>query len=192
MQGQAPPHRSPVASSCKRGGVSATLLRTRCNECWGVQDREKRANACFGAAGCYAVTLALSGVCWIRISPPLTLAYAPPPPPRNSVACELGAAFGVGGRQTVSKLCGVFRWEAASEGGGADGISGSRQRDAGVRLVRGWGVGGRQRQKQGAALNACVCLREGRVALALQLFPGYLQGRSTLACRVNITGVPHS
>ncbi|KAJ1482737.1 hypothetical protein T484DRAFT_1803066 [Baffinella frigidus] len=29
-------------------------------------DREKRANACFGAAGCYAVTLALSGVCWIR------------------------------------------------------------------------------------------------------------------------------
>mmetsp|Transcript_40912 Transcript_40912/g.96959 ORF Transcript_40912/g.96959 Transcript_40912/m.96959 type:complete len:87 (-) Transcript_40912:228-488(-) len=31
-----------------------------------AEDREKRANACFGAAGCYAVTLALSGVCWIR------------------------------------------------------------------------------------------------------------------------------
>lgn len=32
------------------------------------QDRNKRASACFAAAGCYAATLALSGVCWIRES----------------------------------------------------------------------------------------------------------------------------
>eukprot|EP00960_Hanusia_phi_P068831 766945-Hanusia_phi.AAC.1 len=31
-----------------------------------AEDRQKRASACYAAAGIYCVTLALSGVCWCR------------------------------------------------------------------------------------------------------------------------------
>ena len=103
MQGQKPLSTSTPGGCILRAWVSrdaADALRLG----WGVQDREKRAAACFSAAGCYAVTLVLSGGCWIRTAPPLPhLASRHPSQP---FACEVGAAVGFWRARTRSELCG--------------------------------------------------------------------------------------